>query len=277
MKKIKTLTILFTCICLAFAFLTTNQVNAQETNENVVEINNEELNYHANISTIYLDDEVYKYLITEFDDTYTLTVDKINNTFILDEIVLTNEQYLQLVQEQLHLLTSKTRSVVPSLIVLASNQYEETKNISKVYDQKHDTYTYNVENHVHEDFNPNTRCTMCPLNTTEIPTTNYSSNAIDIGVHSTNMEIAMTAGIIAAVASFLCYGMGAIASALISGVLTAIGAVSTPANLKYHGYQYTHNVCWIAIKEMRYCYVTDTLTGTQRQDVATSYFYTQRP
>lgn len=230
-----------------------------------ISIENEQLNYNGIIETLYADGDagISSYKISEFGEEYTLIIDVVEDKFILNDVVLTGDQYSQLIEEQVKTLESqkKTRSVNSGKGLLSlSEKYNNQKdsNIQTVYDFKHQVYIDESLTHEedHSIGNPLLRCLFCPLKTVQIPTSNYQSKYYYCGIFDRGMTIALTAGAISAVAAFATFGASEVARTMIQSALAVAGGVaSVSGSVKYEKYIAYHNVCPRANKEKRVSYI----------------------
>lgn len=244
-------------------------------NGDTISINNPDFDYSSIIETIYSDNTIHKYKITEFNESYTLLLDTESDTVLVNDRKMTFDEFLELTEIQLSQLKSKTTSDKKSIVML-SNQYLNAPNDVLKYETLHSEYVNGVKNHFHEQ-NVSTRCMFCPLNTTAVPKTNYKSKEYNIGSKSNKMEIALTSSIIAAVAAYCTWGLSAVASACIAGFLELIGVSVAFAQVDYHAYQSFHNVCWNAVKERRKIWMRDTDSGKTYSVNKYHYFYSSKP
>ncbi len=240
-----------------------------------VSINNRYFGYFSTIKTLYSDATIHKYEITEFNESYTLLLDVESDTVLVNDRKMTFNEFLNLTEIQLSLLKSKTDSYNKSIVML-SNQYSRAQNDILKYDTLHSEYVKGVKSHFHEQ-NVSTRCMHCPLNTTEVPKTNYKSKEYNIGSKSNKMEIAMTSVIIVAFAAYCTWGLSAVASVCIAGFLELISVSVAFAQVDYHAYQSFHNVCWNAVKERRKIWMQDTNSRKIYSVNKYHYFYSSKP
>lgn len=240
-----------------------------------ISISNQDFGYSGTVKTLYSDETIHKYEITEFNESYTLLLDVESDAVLVNDRKMTFDEFLDLTEIQLSRLKSKTDSYNKSIVML-SNHYSRSQNDILKYDTLHSEYVKGVKNHFHNQ-NVNTRCMHCLLNTTEVPKTNYKSKEYNIGSKSNKMEIAMTSVIIAAFAAYCTWGLSAVASACIAGFLELISVSVAFAQVDYHAYQSFHDVCWNAVKERRKIWMRDTNSGKVYSVNKYNYFYSSKP
>lgn len=170
----------------------------------------------------------------------------------------------------------KNKSIKNYSMVELANSYPVNENAALEYEQLHDSYVVNYENHFH-DQSSLTRCMHCPLNTTTVPTSGYKSKEYNIGSQSNKMQIALTTSIIATFAAYYTWGLSRKASAIISGFLEFVGVSISFAQVDYHAYQSFHNICWNAVKERHLIWMTDTETNLSKPKNEYHYFYSSKP
>ena len=222
----------------------------------------------SGIETVYADHSIglYKYLITENNEKYEMIVDTKNDLFIIDNRILSLQQFNQVVKQQVEEPSSKITEIV-KVYPVGLDKVNEYEKIHKSYQLIIDTHNHPVQ----------TRCMFCPLGTTEVPKTNYESEERYFGTKNNLMEIAMTKVCISALSSYLTWGMDDLATALIEEIIDIAGESLVPVEITFDQYQSYHNVCDLAIKERRYVLVSADKIAKPINKNYYHYFYSGKP
>lgn len=279
-KQIALLSLVATMVISIFSIKNVNAAELYSVDENVITINDTNSGYQGSIETVYNDETIHKYRISEFGETYSLLIDTTKDKVFVNNHELSLQEFTELSNQQLVQLQTKSRMNSNISIVEMANVFPENQTSMLAYEQLHKDYTVNLENHFHNqngNININTRCMFCPLKTTTVPTSNYKSKEYNIGSKSNKMQIAMTSTLIAAFAAYVTWGISAMASAVISGFLELLGVSIAFAQVDYHAYQSLHNVCYSAVKERRKIWIQDTETGKFKEQNKYHYFYSSKP
>jgi hypothetical protein len=123
-----------------FAIRNTIVVNADD---DTLVIEDEDSGYSGIIETIYLDDGIYKYEISEYGESYELLIDTINDKFYVNDIELTIDEYYSLVEEQLGQINNNATEE-NSMLTLADKYPENPEAISE-YEEIHKNYDKEIK------------------------------------------------------------------------------------------------------------------------------------
>lgn len=247
MKKIRNILSIFLLLLSLVSF------NVQcKANDETFSIKDESL------SLIYADhgNDVFKYHLSESGYEFELLFDIKNDVILINNRKFTNSEY--------DLITHGNNvDLIISEINMRNIDYE----LIHYYDSLHLQYESYINNHGHI---LSERCMFCPLATTQVPTTNYSTQEYSFPKQTNEVEIEMTEWCISKLAAFLTGGTTVWIEDFISEILIKGAAQSINCVIEYIPYQSFHNICPMAIKERRY--VTATW-GASRYEVNKSYTY----
>lgn len=226
-----------------------------------------------NVNIIYENSYISKYTIVENDIIYTIIDDRMNDLLVINDYVYSSEEFLKIYEEHTH-----------NCFEYLMNQDNLVKN--KVNYDLLFNKTQNYESQVHfcNNINVNgisTYCTTCPLKTTVVPKAGYNTKGYVLAIKKITDSAALIFSNSDAFITALAKKLG-ITIAIATGIPAKLLALGITYGMYIVGdrtvKQYTHKVCYKAIKEEELIVLSDK--GGKKKEykkTATRYYYNARP